>query len=295
MQGLNIVVCLKVVPKSEEVTVNSETHTLDRAGARSEINGPDLNALETALELRAKHGGRVSILSMGPPLVEHYLRLALAMGADAAYLLSDRVFGGADTLATSYTLAEGIKAMGDGDFDLVLCGEESSDGATGQVPPGIAEWLEVPQITDVSTMQVLTRRRVLRARRELGSGHEVLEAPLPCVLSVKLAINEPRFLDFQRWDWAMQDAPVTIWSAADLELNEGYLGIEGSPTVVADVASAPSAERRREFIAGTPEEEVEKLVERMRPWIPANSHSEKGGDGDAALPVLAVRRRDIRE
>src|SRR3990170_2976501 len=111
--GLHTIVCLKVVPKSEEVTVDSETRTLDRSRARSEINGPDLNALEVALELKEAHGGRVSLLSMGPPFFERYLRLGLAMGADAAYLMSDRAFGGAGTLATSYTLAAGIKAIGD--------------------------------------------------------------------------------------------------------------------------------------------------------------------------------------
>jgi electron transfer flavoprotein beta subunit len=209
---------MKAVPKSEEVTVNEETRTLDRAKARSEINGSDLNALEAALELKAAHGGRVSLLSMGPPLFERYLRLGLAMGADDAYLMSDRAFGGADTLATSCALAAGIKAIGG--YDLVLCGEESSDGATGQVPPGIAEWLDVPQITYATYVQTLPRKRLVRGRRELRGGYEVVEAPLPCVISMKLGANEPRFLDFDRFDWAMEEAPVTVWTAASLSLDE---------------------------------------------------------------------------
>ncbi len=265
MRGLHIIVCLKAVPKSEEVTINEETRTLDRSNARSEINGPDLNALEAALALKEAHGGRVSLLSMGPPLFEHYLRLGLAMGADAAYLMSDRAFGGADTLATSYTLAAGIKAIGE--FDLVLCGEESSDGATGQVPPGIAEWLEVPQITYATHVQTLPRKRLVRGRRELRGGFEVVEAPLPCVVSMKVGANEPRFVEFDRWEWAMEQAPLTVWTAADLGLDEGSLGLPGSATTVATVDVAASAERRHEFITGTPQEEAEQLLQRIRQWI----------------------------
>jgi len=265
MAELHTIVCLKVVPKSEEVTINPETRTLDRSHARSEINTPDMNALEAALDLKQTYGGRISILSMGPPLFEQYLRLGLAMGADAAYLMSDRAFGGADTLATSYTLARGIEAIGD--FDIILCGEESSDGATGQVPPGIAEWLGLPQITYASRLQLTPKHRLLRARRELGHGFEVLEAPLPCLVSVKLGVNEPRFLDFQRWQWAMDEAPLTVWTAADLELEQGYLGLEGSATTVAGVDVAPSAERRREFLTGTPQEKAQQLLERIRSWV----------------------------
>ncbi len=265
MGELHTIVCLKVVPKSEEVTINAETRTLDRSRARSEINSPDMNALEAALDLKQTYGGRISLLSMGPPLFEQYLRLGLAMGADAAYLMSDRAFGGADTLATSYTLARGIQEIGN--FDLILCGEESSDGATGQVPPGVAEWLGLPQVTYASRLQLMPKHRLLRARREMGHGFEVLEAPLPCLVSVKLGVNEPRFLDFQRWQWAMDEAPITVWAAADLKLDQDYLGLEGSATTVAGVDVAPSAERRREFLTGTPEEKAQQLLERIRSWV----------------------------
>ena len=142
MSELHIVVCMKAVPKPEEIRVNRETHLLERANVRTEINPPDMNALEMALELKDKHGGTVDILSMGPPSFEPYLRVGLAMGADHVVLLSDRSFGGADTLATTYTLAQGIRKMKN--VDVILCGEESSDGATGQVPQGIAEWLDLP-------------------------------------------------------------------------------------------------------------------------------------------------------
>jgi electron transfer flavoprotein beta subunit len=188
------------------------------------------------------------------------------MGADAAYLMSDRAFGGADTLATSYTLAAGVRAIGN--FDLVLCGEESSDGATGSVPAGIAEWLGASQITYATELQALPRKRLLRGRRELRGGFEVIEVPLPCVASVKAGINEPRFLDFARWEWAMNEAPVTVWTAAALGLEVEAVGLAGSATTVASVDVAPSAERRREFLSGTPQEEVEQLLERIKQWIP---------------------------
>jgi electron transfer flavoprotein beta subunit len=124
MPDLHMAVCMKVVPKPEEVHVDPETRLLDRAHARSEINPPDMNALEFALELKDRYGGRVSVLSMGPPFFEPYLRVGLAMGADHIYLLSDRAFGGADTLATTYTLAQGIQKMGGA--DLIFCNRTSS-------------------------------------------------------------------------------------------------------------------------------------------------------------------------
>jgi electron transfer flavoprotein beta subunit len=264
MSDLKVAVCLKVVPKSEEVSVNAETNTLERGNARSEINGADMNALQMALELKDTHGGSVTLVSMGPPFAERYLRLGMAMGADSSYLLSDRAFGGADTLPTSYALAEGLRALGE--CDLVICGEESSDGATGQVPAGIAEWLDLPQLTGVTSVQLLPKTRLVRAHRELRGGYEVIEAPLPCVLSVKLGCNEPRFIDFDRWDWALEDAKVTVWSAADLGLDEAKLGLKGSATVVAGVAAAAATERRHEFLSGTPEEKAEQLLERIKTW-----------------------------
>ncbi len=265
MRPLNIIVCLKVVPKPEEVKVNQETMTIERANVRSEINPPDMNCLELALALKEKYGGTVSLLSMGPPLFDSYLRLALAVGADRAYLLSDRAFAGADTLATSYTLAEGIRRIGE--YDLIICGEESSDGATAQVPPGIAEWLGTSQITYAEDLDVLPDGLSVKAKRELAGGYEVVQVPLPAVVSLKVGANEPRFIDFDRKLWAETEGPVTTWSAQDIGLDEGYIGLQGSPTVVSGVAMAPSAERRREFLSGTPEEQAQQLLERIRSSI----------------------------
>jgi electron transfer flavoprotein beta subunit len=259
---LHTLVCLKVVPKSEEVGVDRETNTLDRGSARSEINPPDMNALETALALKDRFGGRVSIMSMGPPFVIPTLRVGLAMGADHAYLLSDRAFGGADTLSTSLTLARAIEKLGD--VDLVLCGEESSDGATAQVPPGIATWMDIPQATYAMEVEFEPERRNLTVTREVRDGEEVLDVPLPAVVSLKVSCNEPRFMDAARFALLDGEELVTTWTADDLGVNREHLGLSGSPTSVAGLKEAAAASgRRREMVSGTPEEEGRILYERI--------------------------------
>ena len=258
MSELHCVVCVKVVPKPEEVSVDYETRLLDRGHARSEINPPDMNALEMALKLKDRYGGQVDLLSMGPPYFEPYLRVGLAMGADHIYLLSDRAFGGADTLATTYTLALGIRKMGGA--DLVFCGEESSDGATGQVPSGLAEWLGIGQLTLLTEIDIDLDRRIGRGRRALKGGYEILEVPLPCVASVKTACNEPRFMDYQIKSWAFEKERVTIWDAVDLGAEPDCIGLAGSPTTVSELAQAASRERKRMFLKGSPEEVAGQLV-----------------------------------
>jgi electron transfer flavoprotein beta subunit len=266
---MRIVVCVKAVPKPEEVRMNPETRTLDRSKARNEINPADMHALEMALALRDRAGGTVALLSMGPPMFVPYLRLGLAMGADAAYLLSDRAFGGADTLATSYTLAKGLEriAAEGGGWDLVLCGEESSDGATAQVPAGIAEWLGVPQATYAAAVMPDTPD-ALRVRREIKGGAEVLRVPLPAVLSVAAGANAPRFYDPSRRAWA-EAQEVVVWDAAALAADTAMIGAPGSATTVASVESAGHVERRHQVIRGTPEEAARALAGVIRAALAA--------------------------
>ncbi|GAB4325364.1 MAG: electron transfer flavoprotein subunit beta/FixA family protein [Dehalococcoidia bacterium] len=255
-------VCLKVVPKSEEVQVDRQTMTLDRANARSEINPPDMNALEAALSLKDRYGGRVSLLSMGPPFVAAYLRMGIAMGADAAFLLSDRAFGGADTLATSRTLAAAIVKIGG--VDLIVCGEESSDGATAQVPPGIAAWLDLPQATYAMTIDHDSTSDRLIVTREIQGGEEELELPLPAVVSVKAGSNEPRFMDIDRLRDADALQPVVVWTAADLGVDPAFIGAPGSPTSVTGIRSASAATgRRRQVVAGSPQEKAAAIYEEL--------------------------------
>lgn len=262
MSDLEIVVCMKVVPKSEEIRVDKESLLLERTGVRSEINPPDMNALEMALLLKDDQPARISILSMGPPFFEPILRVGLAMGAERFFLMSDREFAGADTLATTYTLAQGIEKIGD--IDLIFCGEESADGATGQVPPGLAEWLDTPQVTLATELTVDRKKRIARVRREIKGGHEIQEVDLPAVISVKTASNEPRFIDYHRKPWAFEEAEVVIWGHDDVDVEDGYIGLRGSPTVVSGLREAEVRERRKEFLRGSPEEVAKEIAKRLQ-------------------------------
>ncbi len=258
MSELRMVVCMKVVPKPEEIRVDPESHRLMREGARSEFNPPDMNALELALSIKDKTEGHISVLSMGPPFVADYLRIGLAMGADDATLLTDMAFAGADTLATTYTLARGIEKIG---FpSLIFTGEESSDGATGQVPPGLAEWLDLPLISLVRSIELDLGRGVIQGRREVEGGHEVLEVTMPAVISVSTASNEPRFMDYERKPWALEKADVTKWNADDLNADPELIGIPGSPTIVTGLDQAATQDRKKIFLVGDSSEIAEQLV-----------------------------------
>lgn len=257
---VDTIVCMKVVPRPEEVRVDEETKTLDRRGIRSMINPPDMNALEMAIHLRERYGGTVTLLSMGPPDFESYLRVGLEVGADDAVLLSDRAFAGADTLATSYTLSRGLQKIGR--YDIILCGEESSDGATGQVPPGIAEWLDIPQVTYVTGVDILDGHA--RAKRELKGGHEVIEVPLPSVMSVVVGANEPRFISYERAEWASSHE-IRVWNAGEIGAEDGYIGFAGSGTTVSALRTVRTRERRREFIRG--EDAARQLHARIKEII----------------------------
>ena len=254
------IVCMKVVPRTEEVRFDSKTKTLDRSSAQNEINQPDKNALELALQLKQKHGGDIVLLSMGPPFFEQYLRLGIAMGADDAVLLSDRAFAGADTYPTSFTIATAIKKIGN--FDLVLCGEESSDASTGQVPPGVAEWLQIPQVTYVSQLEIMGN--TARAKRTVKGGYEIIEVPRPLLASVELGCNSPRFPDFRRKRWAEKEFKLTVWSAADLGADPLKIGARGSHTIVDELIELPKPARSMQRIAGSPEEEAIQIVQKIK-------------------------------
>ncbi len=257
---MNIVVCLKVTPKIEQIKFDEEKKAIVREGVESEINDADKNALETALKLKDASGGKVTVLSMGPPSFEPFLKLAVAMGADDAVLLSDRAFGGADTFATSRVLAAGIEKVGP--YDLVLCGEASSDGSTEQVPPSIAGWLGVPHVSYVSEIGV--SGEVLRAKREITDGHEVVEAKPPLLASIQLGCNSPRFPDFRRKRWAEKEFKLRVLTNQDLKFAPADVGLEGSKTEVTGLSRMRSPERKREFIRGTEEEVAKRLVKIVR-------------------------------
>jgi electron transfer flavoprotein beta subunit len=256
---LKIVVCVKVVPKIEEVRFNPETKTVDRSRASNELNEADKNALESALQIKQKIGGEVVTLSMGPPFFEPFLKLCVAMGADDAVLVSDPVLAAADTYATSYVLAQAIKKIG---FDLVLCGESTADSGTGQVPPQISEWLGVPNISYASRMDVIGRKIIVK--RTIRNGYEIVESELPALVSVELGSNTPRFPDFKRKRWADREFQLKVWTAADLGVELDKVGRRGSKTDVIALKELSPTERRREFITGSVEEVAAKLADIIR-------------------------------
>ena len=219
--GFDCIVLAKQVPDTANITGEAmkEDGTVNRAVLPAIFNPEDLNALEMALQVREAHGGSVTVITMGLPMAGELLRQALYRGADRAILLTDRRFARADTLATSYTLAQTIRTIGR--CDLVLCGRQAIDGDTAQVGPQTAEKLGLPQITYVERIEELRRDRIV-ARRSIGRGYEVMEAPLPCLLTVVGTANEPRppraklLMRFKR-----ARAPSEIAEALTVELSEG--------------------------------------------------------------------------
>ena len=186
---VNIIVCIKQVPDTAEVKINPVTNTLVREGVPSIINPYDLHALEAAIQIREQTGGKVTVITMGPPQAESALREAVSMGADEVWLISDRAFAGADTWATSYTLYKAIEKIG---FDIILCGKQAIDGDTAQVGPEVAEFLNIPHIAYVRKIDELATG-IIRVQRLMDDGYDVVESSLPVLLTVVKEINTPRF------------------------------------------------------------------------------------------------------
>lgn len=257
---MEIVVCIKQVPDTTEVKIDPVTNTLIRQGVPSIVNPFDKHAVEAALVLREQHGGRVTVISMGPPQAKDALKECIAMGADAAILLSDRSFGGADTLATSYTLAAGIRKLGK--VDLILCGKQAIDGDTAQVGPELAEHLGIPQVTYVNKLTVTGN--VARVEREQEDSYEVLEVALPVLLTVVKGINEPRYPTVKGTMRANR-TEIPVWTADDLDVDRNAIGLKGSPTQVRKIFT-PQRRTQGEIIQGDAKETAAILVEKLREW-----------------------------
>lgn len=223
---MKIVVCLKQVPDTNQVKIDPVTGTLIREGVPSIINPEDKHALEEALRLKDENGAHVTVITMGPPQAEAALREAMAMGADEAILVTDRAFAGADTLATSHALAGALKKL---EYDLVLAGRQAIDGDTAQVGPEIAEHLGLPQVTYVQKVEVAGN--ALKVTKALEDGYEVVEIPMPCLLTAIKELNEPRYMD-ARNIFQIFKKEVKVWSADDIAVDKALLGLKGSPTKV---------------------------------------------------------------
>ena len=262
--GYNCVVLVKQVPDTANITAQAmnESGTVNRAALPAILNPEDLNALEMALQVKEQHGGRVIVLTMGPPRASEVLREALFRGADEVILITDRKFAGSDTLATSYALKCAVERIGD--YDLVFCGRQAIDGDTAQVGPQVAEKLGLPQITYADAILSLEGDEIV-AERALPLGRETVKCSLPCLLTVVGSANQPRPpsvrkaialklaatpLEYPtllaRWPefgtaealdafLAERGSKIPVWTAADLGVDEERLGLTGSPTKVLKV------------------------------------------------------------
>ncbi len=260
-----VVTCVKQVPDTTQVKVDPVTGTLIREGVPFIMNPFDTHALEESLRLKDKYGLRVAVISMGPPNTEVTLKKALALGADETVLLSDRVFGGADTLATSKVLAEAIKRLAQKEeVAVVLCGRQTIDGDTAQVGPGIATRLGYSQLTLVDRIENLDlQAKKVRVRRKLEGRHELVEAPLPVMIAVVREINKPRYPKVPRRLMA-ESAAVALWDNKEMELSEETIGLKGSPTQVRKIFS-PERAKGEVLGDGTnkPEEAAHLLLDRL--------------------------------
>lgn len=256
---MNIVVCLKQVPGTTEVKINPETNTLIRQGIENIINPFDTYALEEAVRIREKHGGKVTVITMGPPQAEAALREAVSLGADEVILLSDRAFSGADTWATAFTLSRAVRKL-EG-YDLVICGKQTIDGDTGQVGPEMAEMLKIPFIAYVSEIEEINGSH-LRLRRLMEEGHEVIESTLPAVITVAKEINLPR-LPSLRGKMKAKNINIETWDLAALGAEENSVGLAGSSTQVIKIFF-PQRVHQAEMLEGTPEEKTDKLIELLK-------------------------------
>ena len=260
-----IVACIKQVPDTTQVKIDPVTNTLVRQGIPIIVNPYDTNALEESLRIRERFGGRVVALSMGPPNADITLRKALALGVDDAVLLSDRVFGGADTLATSRVLSAAIEKLAQPDEPLlVVCGRQTIDGDTAQVGPGIATRMGLTQLTLVDSVQnVDLKARRIRVRRKLEGRHEIVEAPLPALLTVVREINRLRYPTVPKRLEAVT-AAVKVWDNKVLNLDVNTIGLKGSPTGVRRIFSP---ERAKGEIVGDgirdPEGAASLLIEKL--------------------------------
>ena len=261
---MNIIVCIKQVPDTQDIRINPETNTLMREGVQSIVNPFDMYAIEEALRIKEKLGGKITVICMGPKQAEEAMREAVSMGVDEMVLMCDRAFAGSDTWATSYTLAKGIQKLGK--FDLIICGKQAIDGDTAQVGPGIAATLDIPQVTYVKKTEEI-KENMARFEKMTEEGFEVIETPLPCLITVVKEINIPRLPSLKGKIRAKQ-APVTTLTAKDIDAEPEKLGLKGSPTVVKKVFTPPKR-TGGQILQGETSEVVNKLVEALKDMVVA--------------------------
>ncbi len=223
---MKVIVSIKQVPDTTEVKIDPATGTLIREGVPSIINPDDKSGLEAALLLKDQFGAHVTVISMGPAQAELALREALAMGADDAILISDRAFAGADTWSTSSTLAAAIRKL---QWDLIICGRQAIDGDTAQVGPQIAEHLQIPHISYVSSLSIIDNG--VEVKRKVEDGYQILRAKFPCLITTLSDMNLPRYMSMSGI-FSTYKKEIPTWGLSDIDVNPLDIGLKGSPTKV---------------------------------------------------------------
>ena len=259
---MNILVCIKQVPGTTEIKIDPKTNTLVREGVKSIVNPFDTYALEEGVRLKERYGGKVTVITMGPPQAEEALKETISLGADEAVLLSDRAFAGSDTWATSYVLSKAINKIAQ--YDIVICGRQTLDGDTGQVGPELSEMLKIPFVSYVSKVEEI-KDKYIRVQRMIEEGHEVIETTLPAVITVVKEINVPR-LPSLRGSMKAKTAKIPVWNAAEIGAEPDKAGIPGSPTRVVKIFY-PKRTHKSEIFQGTVEEQISQLAERLEKII----------------------------
>lgn len=258
---MRIVVCIKQVPDTSEVRINPETGALMREGVPSIINPFDMHAIEAALAIKEQMGGgaacAVCALTMGPPQAESALREAVSFGVDEAVLVTGREFAGGDTLATSRALSAAISKIG---ADLIICGKQAIDGDTAQVGPEVAEFLDIPHVSYVRKINEVSPSAI-RAERMMDEGYDVIEAQLPCLITVVRELNTPR-LPSLKGKMAAKKIEVKKLGLPDLGVSEEDAGFKGSPTQVKKIFT-PAARAGRRMVEGAVEKQVDAIIKEL--------------------------------
>ncbi len=253
---MEILVCIKQVPGSNKVEVDPVTGVLKRDGADSKMNPYDLFALECGLSLKEQYGGRVSVITMGPPQAKAVIYEAFAMGADEGAIISDRSFGGADVLATSYTLSQGIKKFGK--FDLIICGLQTTDGDTAQVGPEVSEALDLPSVCNVKKINGVEDGGLL-VDMEMAQDIEHLKVQFPCLITVQKDIVQPRLPSYLKKK-ATETKEIPMFTLQDMaDKDKNHYGLNGSPTQVQRIFP-PTSDKEQVSWTGTAEEITDKIM-----------------------------------
>ncbi|MDR1511499.1 MAG: electron transfer flavoprotein subunit beta/FixA family protein [Endomicrobium sp.] len=256
---MNVIVCIKQVPSLANVKIDLETGRFKRDGIESVINPFDKYAVEEGVRIREKIGGKVIVITMGPPQAESALRETISRGADEAFLISDKIFGGSDTLATSYTLSSAIKFIGN--YDIIICGKQALDGATAQVGPGVAEMLNIPHVAHVKKIEFIDDK-LIRVERMMEDGYDLIESSFPVLLTIIEGINSPRIPSL-RGKMFSKKAIIKTLDAETIGVDAKKTGLNGSPTQVMKVFVTQQQRNYGKKFSGDVKEIAVALVKRL--------------------------------